>query len=50
MEDNATGTTFKAVSGKILKELKLPLPPLVEQHRIVAKIEQLMNEIDKLKA
>ena len=28
----------------------LPLPPLAEQHRIVAKIEELFKEIDKLKA
>ena len=27
----------------------LPLPPLAEQQRIVAKIEELFAEIDKLK-
>ncbi|MBQ4175420.1 MAG: restriction endonuclease subunit S, partial [Prevotella sp.] len=27
----------------------IPLPPLAEQHRIVAKIEELLTKIDKLK-
>ena len=37
------------VSIKNLKDLVIPLPPLAEQKRIVAKIEELFAEIDKLK-
>ncbi|MFJ2388306.1 restriction endonuclease subunit S [Pseudomonas koreensis] len=35
--------------GKI-KETVLPLPPVIEQHRIVAKLDQLMTLCDQLKA
>lgn len=35
--------------GKI-KETVLPLPPVIEQHRIVAKLDQLMILCDQLKA
>lgn len=31
-----------------IQNLILPLPPLAEQHRIVAKVEKLMAEIDEL--
>ena len=47
--DNAKGVAYPAINdGKLYKGV-VPLPPLAEQHRIVAKIEQLLNEIDKLK-
>ena len=40
--------TVKHLSDKHLKSMPIPLPPLVEQQRIVAKIEELFAEIDKL--
>ena len=48
--DKGTGSTFKAITVDVLKDQLIPLPPLSEQHRIVEKIEQLLHEIDKLKA
>ena len=41
-----TGTTFDAITGNILKEFVIPLPPLLQQHRIVAKIEELFTKLD----
>lgn len=43
----ATGTTFVAVTGEVIKNQIIPLPPLGEQKRIVAKIEEVMKEIDE---
>lgn len=44
---HATGTTFKEISGTAFGKLPFPLPPTNEQHRIVAKIEELFSELDK---
>lgn len=44
----ASGTTFKEISASGLKKIKLPLPPLEEQKRIVAKIEELFAKIDEI--
>ncbi|MDE0018848.1 MAG: restriction endonuclease subunit S [Candidatus Poribacteria bacterium] len=41
-----TGTTFDAITGNQLKIFEIPLPPLVEQHRIVAKLETLFVQLD----
>lgn len=45
----SSATAIRKFNKTDFKKLLIPLPPLAEQKRIVAKIEQLMNEIDKLK-
>lgn len=42
-----TGSTFAAINKQFLEELGINLPPLPEQKRIVAKIEELFSELDK---
>lgn len=52
---NCVGT-FNGVVGQqrvgksIVEEIHFPLPPLTEQHRIVAKIEELFAQLDKIEA
>jgi len=50
IDRNASGTTFKEVSGKKVSHILLPLPPLNEQKRIVTKVDQLMALCDQLEA
>ena len=42
-----SSVTVKHLSSKTIGEIPLPLPPLNEQKRIVAKIEELFSELDK---
>ena len=41
--DNAKGMAYPAISDKKLYEAIIPLPPLAEQIRIVAKIDEVMK-------
>ena len=47
--NESQGTTVATLTMVRVNEYLVPLPPLAEQHRIVAKLEQLLGEIDKLK-
>ncbi|MBB4636568.1 restriction endonuclease subunit S [Longimicrobium terrae] len=48
LDRNASGTTFREISGKSVGGLLFPLPPLDEQARIIAKIDRLMLMCDEL--
>ncbi len=43
-----TGITIKHLTSKRLAKYCFPLPPLAEQHRIVAKVDELMTVCDRL--
>ncbi len=45
-----TGTGIKHFTGKGVDAYLFPLPPLAEQHRIVAKVDELMAVCDHLEA
>jgi type I restriction enzyme S subunit len=47
---NSTGTAVKGIKAAKLKRIRVPLPPLAEQHRIVAKVDELMTLCDQLEA
>ena len=47
---HATGSTFQQVSGKVLGDMPLPLPPLPEQERIATRIEWLFAKLDDAEA
>ena len=48
IDEQASGPTFKEVAGKEFALIPVPFAPLAEQHRIVAKVDELMGLIDRL--
>lgn len=50
MRLKAEGGAQPNLNLRKIKELKIPLPPLAEQHRIVAKVDELMALCDQLEA
>ena len=49
-ESNATGSTFKAISGDTIKNAVIKLPPLQEQKRILSSIISLYESLDAITA
>ena len=43
-----TGATIKHLTGRSLAQYPVPIPPLAEQRRIVAKVDHLMALMDEL--
>jgi type I restriction enzyme, S subunit len=50
LESGSRGTGQPNVNGQTLGKMVVPLPPLTEQHRIVAKVDEMMALCDELEA
>jgi type I restriction enzyme S subunit len=47
---NATGTAYPAINDTKLYQAVIPLPPLAEQERIVAKLDEIMAICDQMES
>ena len=50
IKSNSDGTTVATLTMVRMNEYLFPLPPLAEQHRIVAKIEEMLPFVDRYAA
>ena len=50
MYKNSKGTTVDTITLEKLKGYVIPFPPLIEQHRIVAKVEEIFAQLDTIEA
>ncbi len=50
LQEKAAGGAQPFVSLSLLRNIPISIPPLPEQHRIVAKVDELMALCDSLKA
>jgi type I restriction enzyme S subunit len=50
LSEFAPATAQKNINLEILTQVLIPLPPLAEQHRIVAKVDALMMLCDRVEA
>ena len=46
IQEMGSGTTFKEISAQTLGEVRIVVPSIPEQKRIVARIEELFSELD----
>ena len=46
LASKGTGTTFKAITQDVVKNLEIPIPSISDQKRIVARIEELFSQLD----
>ncbi len=50
LKENATGLTATGIKASRLKELKIPVPPLEEQKRIVKILDEKFAQLETIKA
>jgi type I restriction enzyme, S subunit len=47
LSEMGTGTTFKAISGDVLRSIEIPIAPLDQQKLIVSEVEKQFSRLDE---